>query len=569
MRPKNPLQPTLPRTNTPADPLIQSPHWRPQLPEPPLPQSTTGSGQSGHQHPVYNPLTPGTHDLPRMEVTDLPVTSRETATGLSDYLLSPAFLRNMQPASEDGFRYVVGRKFVDVKDNGTVYVEFDANLGAYRAMDLYKKQAPGPVLFQNPGELTWSTTHQTGSGNPLKRPHPDGADSQATAPAKQSTPALLPAQLKAATDELLQVHFPRLYPQTPQNERVVLLRTFNLSPRQHVRLRDDLGANPLTLPQWVEQHRLRSLDAGDPTRFDALHQEIEPMILPLRNGTLKDIGLLRHFEESISKEFLDGFLTKLGYLRNKNGLIYRTDIPGVFRADERTPFELVDSSHMLPRYKHQPGATTDKPISTTVSLKAVRTYASGSPDPEYLSYNSQRNKYPGKRPGDADDSASDSDSSSSSDNEWSDSAESLDNERNYETVRHDQQVIFTYVLDTRGMEVLMTDDNDFFNRAGRKNGSWLPDDDLEALVSVSRSGIHEDRIWLLNSNLTRAAKVDDVVAQVREDHLRDAIEGRTHRGSRNLGEYDALIDAAERAGKPILKLDAGKDWFANDIVWPQ
>jgi hypothetical protein len=351
-----------------------------------------------------------------------------------------------------------------------------------------------------------------------------------------------------------------------QDQRIARLRSFNLSPSQHVRLRDDLFASPGTLAPWVEQHRLRTLDASDPTRFDALHQEIEPLILPLRNGTLEDFGLLRHFEESISKEFLEGFLTKLGYLRNKNGLLYRTDIPGVFRADERTPFELVDSSHMLPRYKHKQGATTDKPISTTVSLKAVRTYASGSPDPEYLSYNTQRNKYPGKRPGEAPDSDTES---TSSDAEWPDQVESLDNERNYETVRHNQQVIFTYALDTRGMEVLMKDDNDFFNLAGRKNDAWLPDDDLEALVSVSRRGIHEDRVWLLNSSLTRGAKIDDVVAQVQNDYLRGAIEGRTHRGSRNLGEYDALIDAAERAGKPILKLDAGREWFANDIIWPQ
>ena len=567
MRPKNPSQPTLPRTNNPADSLAQSPHLRPQLPEPTLTQSTAGPGHSGHQHSLNNLLNPGAPDLPRMEVTDLPDTSGETATGLSSYLLSAAFMRNRQPANEDGFRYVVGRKFVDVKDTGTVYVEFDANLGTYRAMDLYKKQVPGPALFQNPGELTWSPSHQANSGNPLKRPHPD--DSQATAPAKQSRPAPLSAQLQAATDELAQVHLPILYPQMTQDQRIALLRTFNLSPSQHVRLRDDLFANPGTLAPWVEQHRLRSLDANDPSRFDALHQEIEPLILPLRNGTLEDRGLLRHFEGSISKEFFDGFLAKLGYLRNRNDVLYRTDIPGLFRADERTPFELVDSGRMLPRYKHRPGATTNKPISATVSLKAVRTYASGRPDPEYLSYNTQYNKYPGKRPGAPDNSDTESASSSDSDGEWSDSALSLDNERNYETVRHNQQFVFTYVIDTRGMEVMLGEENAWFNLAAKKEGVWFPDDDLEVLISASRSGIHEDRIWLLDSSLTRGAKIDDVVSQIDSHIVRDAIEGRTHRGSHNQNDYDDLIAGAERAGKPILKLDAGKDWFANDIVWPQ
>ncbi|MCF4996216.1 hypothetical protein GIW69_11610 [Pseudomonas syringae] len=564
MRPKPPVTQNPPRITQPT--AITPPHGRPDgeapLVRPPQPSHATlrpGATPDINLHGSADQPAAGTSTRSGVAITDLPdfVTNQSGLTPpLNRYLLKPAMLRGLQPADDEGFRYIVGRKFVDVKDVGTVYVEYDASVEAYRAMDLYKKLPSGPALYKISGEATWSA-EKPGT----KRPHPDGvgiSDPQA----KRSKAIDLNKLRTELNNDLL----PRLFPAETSDQIAQRLRDFNLSPEQHERLRQDL-LKELRIPQWAEQHKILSLDADATDRFDHLHAEIEPLILHLRNGTATNRGLT-DFEDSVSRAFLDAFLVKLGYRRNKNDCLYRTDIPGLFRADERTPFELDDSGRMLPRMKHPPGATSEKPISATISLDSVKTYASGTPDPQYLTYNSQRNKYPGKSPDDSDDGSS-SDSSESSESEWSDSAVSLDSERNYETTRHNQKVIFTYAIDTRGMEVVLAEENIFFNLGAQRRGAWFPEDDLEALISASRSGITTDRIWLLDSSLTRGAKIDDVVAQAETGFLRNSIEDRTHAGSRNQHEYDALIDAAADAGKPILDLPAGRPWFANDIVWPE
>ncbi len=568
MRPKSPPLPAVSRINTSADPSLQPPRLRPTGQAPQSPDSLSGpviSGNRtlGHQLPsAATPVPPG------VKVSDLPEVPRASATLLSDYLLSPGLLRNMQPANEEGLRYVVGRKFVDVKNHGTVYVEFDPNLGTYRAMDLYRKLAPGPALYRNIDESTWSPARQIDTVHPLKRPHPDIHDAEAAVPARQPRITLMPARLKATTSELLDTHFARLYPQMTQAERLMELRSYNLSPLQHVRLRDDLAAHPSALPQWLAEHKRRSLNADDPARYEALHQEIEPLLRPLRNGRLllSHLGDYGDFSESVSGEFLDGFLARLGYLRNGSDVLYRTDIPALFRADERTPFEFYNDDRMLPRLKHPRGATTEKPISATVSLKRVERYAgrgTGSPDPEYLLYNNQKNKYPGRKPGDSDNE------SGESDNDWSEASDvELDSERNYETVRHNQTIIFAYIIDTRKMEVVPREENHLLNNAARNKGAWFPEDELEALISTSKRGIESERLWLLDSTLTRAAKVDDIAYEAGYRQRND-IEARTHQGADNRYEYDALIDKVANAGKPVLTLGKDKEWFANDIIWPE
>ncbi|MGE1176281.1 hypothetical protein [Pseudomonas sp. BW7P1] len=568
MRPKNPSLPTLPRTGTPADLSLEVPRLRPQIPDqqahPSLPAPTTPNPG----HPGQNQTAAAIPGTSRIKVSDLPDLQRDPATALSSYLLSPGLLRNMQPANEEGLRYVVGRKFVDVKDVGTVYVEFDISLGTYRAMDLYKKLAPGPALFRNAGESTWSPARQSGTGNPLKRPNADNSGGTSAVPTRQPRITSMPAHLKVTKSQLLSTYFAQLYPQMTHGERIMELRSCNLSPLQHIRLRDDLIVNPSALPEWVTQHRTRSVDADDPSRFDALHEEIEPLLLPLRNGRLGlgDLGDYPDFSESVSREFLDGFLAKLGYLRNASDCLFRTDIPALFRADERTPFEFYNDGRMLPRLKHPRGATTEKPISATVSLKLVHQYAGrgiDSPDPEYLRYNSQKNKYPGRKPGESDNE------SGESDNDWSDASDvELDSERNYETIRHNQVVIFAYVIDTRKMEIVLREENHLLNGAAGDKGAWFPDDELEALISTSKRGIELGRLWMLDSTHTRAAKVEDIAHEAGYESRMD-IEERTHQGAYNRYEYDTLIDKVAEAGKPILTLDKGKEWFANDIVWPE
>lgn len=568
MRPKAPSTPTPSRIDTSANSSIQPPRLRPQGQAPHSHDSISDPVISGNQNPGHH-LPPAAIPGPsRIEVSDLPELPRESTPVLSHYLLSPALLRNMQPANEEGLRYVVGRKFVDVKDSGTVYVEFDPNLNAYRAMDLYKKLAPGPVLYRNIDESTWSPARQTDIGNPLKRPNADNRAAEAAVPTRQPRITSMPAQLKAATSELLDTHFALLHPQMNHGERVMELRSYNLSPLQHVRLRDDLIAHPSVLPEWVAQHKSRSLNADDPARYDALHQEIEPLLLPLRNGKLllSHLGDYGDFSESVSREFLDGFLAKLGYLRNSSDCLYRTDIPALFRADERTPFEFYNDDRMLPRLKHPRGATTEKPISATVSLKLVHEYAgkgTRSPDPEYLLYNNQKNKYPGRKPGAPDNE------SGESDNDWSEASDvELDSERNYETIRHDQTIIFAYIIDTRKMEVVLREENHLLNDAARDRGAWFPDDELEALISTSKRGIESERLWLLDSTRTRAAKVEDVAYEAGYQS-RASMEERTHQGDDNRYEYDALIDKVAQAGKPVLTLGKDKEWFANDIIWPE
>lgn len=568
MRPKAPSLSTPSRINTSVDTSALPPRLRPPDQPPQSQHSLSESVISGNRNPGHQQPSAAIPGLSRIQVSDLPGLPRELAVVLSDYLLNPGLLRNMQPANEEGLRHIVGRKFVDVKDNGTVYVEFDPHLGTYRAMDLYKKLAPGPALYRNVGETTWSPAQAADSASPLKRPIPeDGHRAEATL-AKQPRITSMPAQLNAATSELLDTHLARLHPQMTQGERVMELRSYNLSPLQHVRLRDDLIAHPSALPEWVAQHKSRSLNADDPARYDALHQEIEPLLLPLRNGRLllSHLGDYGDFSESVSREFLDGFLARLGYLRNGSDVLYRTDIPALFRADERTPFEFYNDDRMLPRLKHPRGATTEKPISATVSLKRVERYAgrgTGYPDPEYLLYNNQKNKYPGRKPGDPDNE------SGESDNDWSEASDvELDSERNYETVRHDQTIIFAYVIDTRKMEVVLREENHLLNNAARNKGAWFPEDELEGLISTSKRGIESERLWLLDSTLTRAAKVDDIAYEAGY-RQRNEIEARTHQGVDNRYEYDALIDKVAQAGKPVLTLGKDKEWFANDIIWPE
>lgn len=565
MRPKPPSSPGSSKVNSPTRFDPGSNRLRPDA-DLPLLHQTPLAGSNRTDVTVDPGPGPRIYDdshASNVEISDLLDGVPEPHSGLSNYLLNAALLRNMKPADADGFRYVVGRRFVDVKDSGTVHVELDAELGAYRVTDLYKKLPPGPALFRNPGEATWSPARQTAPINPLKRPASGDNQGDAQVPAKQSH--LSPLSAHEATTQLLGVSLLNMYPLMTLGQRVELLRSYNLSPGQHVRLHNDLIANPHAMPEWAEQHQLRSMDSTDSSRFDRLHEEIEPLLVPLRNGTLRSD--LVDFDKSVTREFLDGFLTRLGYLRNGNDCLYRTDIPGLFRADERTPFEFYNDGRMLPRLKHPRGATSEKPISATVSHTLLKRYAgrgTEAPDPEYLRYNNQKNKYPGKKPGE-----SDNDSGQSND-DWSDASDvDLDSERNYETIRHDQRFMFSYIIDTRRMEVVLNEENHLLNLSALEKSAWFPEDELEALISASRRGIESERLWLLDSTFTRAARVDDVAAEGQSSYLGNDIEARTHSGVANQREYDALIDAVAKAGKPILTLAKGTDWFANDIVWPQ
>ncbi len=667
MSPKIPRKPHQPSTQQP-DPDTS----RPQRTDPPVPAGGPPvfrlPGLPSGQDPAHpaggRPIIDNTP--PAVIVQTMPATSpaRLASDNSPDtYWLHDDFLRGMKPADDDGFRWIVGRQFVDVEYEGglrTTHVGKDV-AGVYHCKSIYKRIAAGPALYKNEGQLTWRLTeHPAPAIASTKRPAPPTSDQPAIAPvAKRLRPAPLdwnlykpsprspdaqgyyemepsfglkkaitqfafrdsfgnwvpvdppaggfgaqPTRLKHWTDheiwqayrihgedlvrfrsdaqasgkrplwavpevtnphrDLLRDTLRWLHPAMNLTQREAFLQSYNLLPSQLTRLHQDLKTE-LNMPQWAQAHKRLIADIDNPQRLEQMSQD-----------AIKELNLKRDArhdwyspETSMTAPVREALLSKLGYLRNKNNCLYRTDVPGLFRGDERTPFELANDGFMLPRYHHEPGATTHKPMSATFSLKEGQMYAR-EPDPEYLRFNSQTNKHPGRAP---DDSTSDSDASdteSTTSSEWSDAASPVpwDHDRHYESTRTRQQEVFLYVLDTRHLEVVPHEENMSFNSTARDTPTtWFPTDDFEGLISVSRSGLHADRIWLLNSALTKAVKIHDIKAQAGASAER--IEAATHAGHQNKSAYDQLIDKAEAAGKPVLRLSGNGDEFAYDIRWPE
>ncbi|PTT31070.1 hypothetical protein DBR18_08205 [Pseudomonas sp. HMWF021] len=598
---------------------------------------------------------------------DLSRTSPD-AQPIDRFWLSPNFLRNMQPADAEGFRYIVGRTFVDVEHEGvlrTVHAVFDPHTDAWRAKLLTERLPSGPPLLKDDGKPTWrlaSGTEPAPESTRGKRPasvEPESAPapkvprptvapvfideniytSTARSPDAQGyyeleprfgvgpehaarrfafedeqgrwvevappargfaaqpehlphwtdkeiwqayelqgqdierfrtqshatgrpAPGLQARLFKEPLGELVHVHFKWLHPTLDTARRQALLQSCNLLPSQLLRLREDLRSH-LALPEWVETHKRQTEDAGQTGYLERLASQMTAELNLKREA--------RHPwyspQDSLTETLRETLLANMGYRRNINRCLYRTDIPALFRGDDRTPFELAADDAMLPRYNHQPGATTDKPISATFSLGEARVYAS-KPDPEYLLYNSQTNRYPGKTgSGDESDSAS-----TSGDDEagWSDTDTTVawNHERNYTAVRTRQSEMFIYVLDTRGLEVVPREENYLFNSAAAETSpTWFPDDHYEGLVSVTGKGIGAERIWLLDSTLSKAARVQDIADQAGASAER--ITQATHSGQANKHEYDNLIHQLEMAGKPVLQLSGQYAEFGHDINWPE
>jgi len=390
------------------------------------------------------------------------------------------------------------------------------------------------------------------------------AEAQATGrPPQWATPATTD---NPVTD-LLRNFLRWLHPAMTLKERETFLQSYNLLPNQLTRLRQDLQ-NQLAIPPWAQAHKRLLDDVDNPLRLEQFAEDAVEQ-LNLKRNARHD---WYHPENSLTFEVREALLKKLGYLRNKNNCLYRTDISALFRGDERTPFELANDGTMLPRYHHEPGATTHKPISATFSLNEGQMYAR-EPDPEYLRFNSQTHKYPGR---DASDSSSESgasdasDSPSSSSSDWSDPASPVawDHERGYQSIRTRQKQMFVYALDTRNLEVVPHEENMMFNSSARDTPpTWFPSDDFEGLISVTRSGLSAERIWLLNSDQTKGARVADINNMAGDSAER--IEAGTHAGHANGFEYDLLIDKVEAAALPILRLSGNKKEFGHDIAWPE
>ncbi|HWH87988.1 MAG TPA: hypothetical protein VNV36_14595 [Pseudomonas sp.] len=582
-----------------------------------------------------------------------------------DYWLPDNFLRGMKPADDDGFRWIVGRRFVDVELEGivkTTHVGQDDS-GIWHSKRLTERVPSGPRLYKNADSPTWRLTEQPAPKRPIvtaseqpggapaaKRPRPTpvampidpsryrtsmrspdaqgyyeiqpllrSSDDDPQFAFKDAHGNLMrveppvggfnaqPTHLKHWTDreiwqlyglqgqditrfrveaqtagkppqwaeptstgnpvtDLLRGSLRWLQPTMTLKERETFLQSWNLLPDQLTRLQRDMQ-NDLAIPAWAQTHKRLLEDIDNPQRLEQFASDAVQQ-LNLKRNARHD---WYHAEDSLTPEVREALLSKLGYLRNKNNCLYRTDIPALFRGDERTPFELANDGTMLPRYHHEPGATTHKPISATFSLNEGQMYAR-APDPEYLLYNSQTHKYPGRDPdasGAESDASDASDSSNRATSDWSDpdSPVAWDHERRYEPIRTQQTEMFVYVLDTRNLEVVPHEENMMFNATARDTPpTWFPSDDFEGLISVTRKGLDAERIWLLNSAQTKGAKVTDISEMAGASAER--IEADTHAGRANKFEYDQLIDRVEAAALPILKLSGNKNEFGYDVVWP-
>ncbi|WP_347902213.1 hypothetical protein [Pseudomonas purpurea] len=367
------------------------------------------------------------------------------------------------------------------------------------------------------------------------------------------------------------------------DEVTASIKPYNLSNRQLTRLIAEIEPDG-GIPPWAENHKQSSMDEANTHRFDDAYEELLPEILSLRNSGQG----FTDFNTRYTRPYLEGLLAYAGYKRNKHNCLYRTDIPAMFRGDDRTPFEFSRDGHMLPRANLGEGSTTQRAVSATFSLSDAQQYIhhfgkqSGI---EELLYDTQYHKYPGdlnstqSRVTDSSDSASDADGDSENSASGSDVELGRIMEKDYYPKRRNQNIAFCYLFDTRNIEIVPARENYQLNRdalnESKKTGgnTWFPDDDLEGHISMSSRGFSADRIWLVNSTFTRAARVNDLYSQSYDhaDHSSrgeaDSIEERTWAGAHNLNEYDDLIDQVAAANKPVLNFPAGKDVFSNDVTF--
>jgi hypothetical protein len=366
-----------------------------------------------------------------------------------------------------------------------------------------------------------------------------------------------------------------LHPQMPLAQRLELQRSYNLTQEQLCRLRTESGDG--RIPVWAEQHKRLSLDPTNDQRFKLIAEELENHVRNLRTHGL---ALDHHWTATrYSDAFLADYATHLGYQRTRHNMLYRTDIPAMFRGETRLPFELARDGRMMYRKGNPTGTTNKRALSATFGLHDATAYAATKGGFYHeLHYNSQANRFPGVNPQSSKErTAESSDSGSSSVSEGkrtgdeadSDSSFVFDDSKGYESTRRQQTTSFVYAIDTRGLEVVPGAENKAFNPA---NGKFLFDD-MEGHISTPTRGISAERIWLVRSDLTSAARVKDVLQQAGERVA--AIEQATWAGtdSRAGGyfgsnAYDGLIDEIAGSGGVVLDLPKGDKTFADDVVWP-
>ncbi|WLH34979.1 hypothetical protein PSH79_24170 [Pseudomonas sp. FP2196] len=218
-------------------------------------------------------------------------------------------------------------------------------------------------------------------------------------------------------------------------------------------------------------------------------------------------------------------------------------------------------------------STTKRALSATFGLANGLTYMGFDYYSNPRHYNSQANRYPGH--------VSDSDSSSghrhSTDGE-SDTSFEMDNSRDYPLLRREQKLGFLYAIDTRGIEVVPRAENIYLNNMDFDGNA------LEGRISMPTRGLSAERIWRVHSDLSRAARVEDILLQAGDNA--EAIEQATWAGNdevigthlevfpdnefrlQELFRYDQLIDEIAASGGVVLDLPKGSSTFSDDVTWP-
>lgn len=348
------------------------------------------------------------------------------------------------------------------------------------------------------------------------------------------------------------------YPHKSRQERTAILRSYNLSIAQQNRLRLEMEHG--SFPEWAEQHKRLTLSESDVTRFEHIAQELGPFTLKLREeGEFRERDL-PPLSQRYESEFLNSYLEYAGYKRNQHDYLYRTDIPAMFRADLRTPFELARDKRLVKLRGNPSDSTTKRAFSSTFGVANALSYMGFDYYSNPRHYNSQANRYPGH--------FSDSDSSSGfrhSSGEDSDTSFKMDDSRDYPLLRRKQNLGFLYVIDTRSIEVVPRVENLYLNNKD------FDGDTLEGRISMPTRGISAERIWLVSSDLRHAARVEDIFLQA-GDRV-EAIEEATWSGTDYIDRYgknayDGLIEQIARSGGVVLKLPKGRETSSNDVTWP-
>ncbi|XXE28582.1 hypothetical protein J3Q09_03990 [Pseudomonas sp. R4-83] len=348
------------------------------------------------------------------------------------------------------------------------------------------------------------------------------------------------------------------FPDKSQKERTEILRSYNLSIAQQNRLRLEMEHG--TFPEWAKQHKRLTQSTSDETRFAHIAEELEPFSLRLREEGENHEYDLPPLPQRYEQKFLNDYLEYAGYKRNQHDYLYRTDIPAMFRADLRTPFELARDKRLVKLRGNPSDSTTKRAFSSTFGVANALSYMGFDYYSNPRHYNSQANRYPGH--------FSDSDSSSGfrhSSGEDSDTSFKMDETRDYPLLRRDQHLGFLYVIDTRNIEVVPRVENIYLNNRD------FDGDTLEGRISMPTRGISAERIWLVSSDLSRAARVEDVFLQAGD--RAEAIEKATWAGTNDYDRYgnnayDGLIDEIARSGGVVMKLPKGRETSSNDVTWP-